>query len=309
MILMKFTVRLLLILGLLLLGPIPAGTGGAEQVEVETQIQALLGSTGVEFGVHVVLAGKGVLLSRNASVPRHAASAIKTAILVDLLRFRGDQLDQVPRGVEALLQVGTHPAFAGFLPEELARAREHLPGRTYLELARIMMGRTDAPNEVYNAACNVIMVKLGGPPAIARRLHDLDPALEGIDIHRYMQSWNGDGDNTATPEALVNLYSMTSSRSVPGLGAECVSTLRSLLLEDGDGGPGSIFGKVGTLYPEPMVRVHAGFQDRAGGDLVFAVMGEVSHPPAENPTERFVELMSVVDELARLCRDLAPSIR
>lgn len=298
--------RLLLIAGLLLIAPIPGGTGEGESLAVESQIRSLLGSDGVEFGVHVVLEGKGVLFSRNPGVPRHAASAIKTAILVDLLRFRGDQLDQVPPGVDALLQRGTHPAFSGFLAEELARAREHLPGRTFLELARIMMGRTDAANAVYNAACNVIMVKLGGPSAIARRLHALDPALQGIDIHRYMQSWNGDGDNTATPEALVNLYSMTASGSVPGLDTERVVILRALLLEDGDGGPGSTFGKVGTLYPDPMVRVHAGYLDREGGNLVFAVMGEVPHPPAEAPTEQFVELMSSVDEVARLCLDLAP---
>ena len=77
-------------------------------------------------------------------------------ILLDLFTTRGD-LDQIPVGLEALLRPGTHPAFNGFSAQALKSARAGLVGRTYMELARIMMGRTGADNQVYNAACNVIM--------------------------------------------------------------------------------------------------------------------------------------------------------
>jgi hypothetical protein len=178
-----------------------------------------------------------------------------------------------------------------------------------LELARIMMGRNPAGNEVYNAACNLIMVKLGGPEAITRRLHERDPALRGIDINRYMESWNADGDNRATPASLVALYSMASSGHVPGLDEAHVKIFRDLILESGDGGPGSVYEKTGTLYPTPMVRVRAGYVEREGANLTYAVMGEIPNHEAEDPGELFVRLMTAVDSVAVLCRGVSLSGR
>jgi len=261
---------------------------------------------GLQLGVEVTREGEGVLYRRGAEEARAAASAIKTAIALDLLEVLGDQLDEAPAGVEFLLTPDTHPAFRGFTDRQLAHCRSRLPGLSYLELARVMMGRTPAPAEVYNAACNILMVKLGGPAAINRRLHELDPLLGGIDINRYMETWNGDGDNRATPRSLVALYSMTSHGVVPGLDAERVAVLRELVLEEGNGGPGSVYEKGGTLFPVPMVRVHAGYVERPGRDLVYAVMGEIPDPPGDDPGDLFVEFMSAVDSVAVLCRACAP---
>jgi len=273
--------------------------------DLDDEIESLnLAEAGMELGIQVMLEGRGVIYSRAAAVPRSAASSIKTAIALDLFSFWGDQLDQVPIGLGSLLRPGTHPAFAGFTTEELDEVRTALMGKSYTELARIMMGRTGDSNAVYNAACNVIMVKLGGPEAIGDRLRSLDAAFADIHLDRYMQSWNGDGDNAATPEALVNLYSMTSSGHISGLAEKHLQTLRSLLREDPAGGPGQTFEKVGTLYPDPMVRVHAGYVEREAGNLVYAVMGEIPSATGRDPADDFAMLLSAVDQVARLCRDL-----
>jgi hypothetical protein len=291
------------VLAVLLFAPLVLGAG-LTRPDLDAAVSALAGDGG-QLGVLVVVEGKGVVVSRDPAVPRAAASAIKTAIAVDLLSVRGDLLDTVPAGVDALLRPGTHPAFRGFTPRELEEARAQLSGKTYRELARIMMGRTDAVNAVYNAACNLIMIKLGGPRAIGERIHALDPSLAGLDVNRYMQSWNGDGDNTATPEALVSLYRMAASGDVPGLDETGVQTLRAFLRRDGSGGPGTVYEKVGTLYPQPMVRVHAGYQHRDSGNLVYAVMGEIPKEGTGDEAERFARLMNAVDHVTEACLRLA----
>jgi hypothetical protein len=296
-----------LALALLMGGAVPeAGNPALSRLVLEIDSLDLY-RAGLELGVEVTVEGQGVLYRRGAGEARAAASAIKTAIALDLLAVLGEELQEVPSGVDFLLTSGNHPAFRGFTPEQLAHCRSRLPGLSYLDLARVMMGRTPAPAEVYNAACNVIMVKVGGPAAITRRLHELDPVLGGIDINRYMETWDGDGDNRATPRSLVALYSMTSHGIVPGLDGERVAILRELVLEVGDGGPGSVFEKGGTLFPVPMVRVHAGYVERPGRDLVYAVMGEIpAVEEGEDPGKLFLELMATVDSVAVLCRACAP---
>lgn len=303
--------RRLPIVILLLVGVAALPARANELGDLDSRIAALgFGEPDVKLGIEIAVEGQGVIYSRAPEEPRAAASAIKSAILLDLFLSMGDQLDQVPPGAEALLGFHGHPAFAGFSREELDRAQTQLAGRTYLELARIMMGRTDAGNDVYNAACNLIMVKLGGPGAITRRLVALDPGLAGIDINRYMEAWNGNGDNRATPEALVTLYRMALSGHVPGLDPAHMTLWRSLLLEEGDGGPGSRYEKLGTLYPEPMVRVHAGYQLREQGSVIYAVMGEIpTFPGGNDPAQRFVRLMNAVDTLTTTCLDLVPGGR
>jgi hypothetical protein len=294
---------LLGLLSILLLGGASPDVPDASLARLILEVDTLeLYGAGLELGVVVTQEGEGVLYRRGGEDPRAAASAIKSAIALDLLVVLGDRLEEVPVGVEFLLSPGNHPAFRGFTKEQLANCRDMLPGRSYLDLARVMMGRTPAPSDVYNAACNLLMVKLGGPVAITRRLHELDPLFRGIDINRYMENWNGDGDNRATPESLVALYSMTSHGFVPGLDPDRVETLRDLMLEAGDGGPGSVYEKTGTLFPVPMVRVHAGYVERPGRNLVYAVMGEIPVPGGGDPGDLFVEFMSAIDSVAVLCR-------
>jgi hypothetical protein len=139
---------------------------------------------------------------------------------------------------------------------------------------------------------------------VGGRLAALDPAFRGFSITRYMQQWKGDGDNRASPAALVALYRMAAAGRVPGLSAEGTALLRDLLLQEGDGGPGSVFEKDGTLFPRPMVRVHAGYQVREEGDLIYAVMAEVSEPSPQDPAGSFLELMNAVDAVAGAARAL-----
>jgi len=158
-----------------------APCGAAPATDWEKEIQRLgLECPGIQLGYEVVIEGKGVVKSRAPDVPRAAASAIKTAIALDLLGAHGMNMDEVLQGSESLLEPGTHPAMSGFTSEELAHCRTELAGRTYRDLLSIMMGGRATSNEAYNAACNLIMIKLGGPESITRRLHGLDPSLRGI---------------------------------------------------------------------------------------------------------------------------------
>ena len=270
----------------------------------EGEIKRLgLEASGVHLGMEVVIEGQGVVMSRAARVPRAAASAIKTAVALDLLSSHGRNMDDIVQGTESMLQPGMHPAMSGFSHENLAHCRTELSGKSYRDLLRVMMGRTGSSNEAYNAACNLIMIKLGGPESITRRLHALDPSLSGIVLNRYMEQWNGDGDNQATPEALVSLYRMTASGSVPGIEADALAELKDLLRRDEEADP--VYEKEGTLFPRPMVRVRAGYVEDGGRRLVYAVMGEVPDPASPASSDVFLRLMRGVDAMALQCRGLA----
>ncbi len=281
------------------------GTAARARALDDAVRRAGFGTNGLEVGLDVMVEGEGVLASRSAGTPRPAASAIKTAVALVLLADRATVLSEKPAGVELLLRAGVHPAFRGFSDDDLDDARAGLAGKSHLELAQVMMGRTGAANDVYNAACNILMIKLGGPRAIEARLHALDPAFRGFKIDHYMLTWNGDGDNRATPRALVALYRDIARGEVPGLDEERVQLLRDLVRESGDGSPGSVYEKPGTLYPRPMARVHAGYVERGTRDLVFAVMGEAAETPDEPPADTFVRLMAAVDSVAAACRRIA----
>ena len=290
------------VLVVLLLGIALAGPGRAGDAEgIGRAVDRLLAADrGLDLAVAVSVPGRDAPYGRHPEEPRPAASAIKSFIALDLLRQRGGELDTVPAGVEFLLIPGSHPAFDGFRPEGLAAARARLTGKTWLELAEVMMGRIPAGNETYNAACNVLMVKLGGPEAIDRRLADL--GFADVELDRYMFQWDGD-DNRVSPAALVRLYGAAAAGRVPGLDAAATGRFRALLLE-GEDAEGSRYGKTGTLYPRPMTRVRAGWYERGDADIVYAIMGTMAEGSVLPPPDAFVFLLAAVDTLAAMVRDV-----
>jgi len=145
------------------------------------------------------------------------------------------------------------------------------------------------------------MIDLGGPQAIGARIRALDPEFAGLDLNRYMLTWHHDGDNRVTPRVLVALYRAVAEGRFPGLDDAEVGRLRDLLRSHGDGGPGSRFEKQGTLYPDPMVRVQAGYVERGDRDLVYAIMGQMRGDLGLNEKGAFVGLLAAVDTLAAMC--------
>jgi hypothetical protein len=75
------------------------------------------------------------------------ASAIKTAILVEMFARFADALDRPPPGLDALLK-DDHPAIVHFGPEQRGEVRKALAGVPVRRLGGIMMGSVPASNVV-----------------------------------------------------------------------------------------------------------------------------------------------------------------
>jgi hypothetical protein len=280
---------------------LPGKAAEPPPAELRNAVQRLLdANTGLDLALGVALPDREVVFGHRLDESRPAASAIKAFVALDLLHQHPDRLEDIPAGIGFLLLPGSHPAFSGFRPEALSEARRDLEGLSWLDLARVMMGRDSANNETYNAACNLLMIKLGGPEAIDRRMKVL--GFEGVDLNRYMFQWDG-GDNRATPAVLLRLYTRAAAGSLVGLTPEGGEIFRSLLLE-GEDGQGKRYGKMGTLYPRPMIRVRAGWYERGGTDIVYAIMGTMDESTSAASADAFVFLLAAVDTLAAIVRDV-----
>ena len=275
----------------------------AERVLRESVAFLVNAKIGLDLGVEVYLAGHGTLFSREPQRAMATASAIKSFVALDLLREKGSDLEQVPN-LQRLLYPGSHPAFSGFTTLELESAREALHGLSYRELAEVMMGRTEHTNATYNVACNVLLYISGGLEAVQTRIRAAHPMFAQIQIDHYMYLWRNDGDNLASPHALVALYRMVSEGTAPGLDGDQGALFREWLLHEGDGGIGSRIGKRGTLFPSPMARIQAGYIERDDQDLVYAIMGEMRDVPGVDPSDAFVMLLAVVDTLTAIVEEL-----
>lgn len=255
---------------------------------------------GVDIGAWVYLENQGVLYERKPDRPMPAASAIKTFIALDFLQQRESRLDETFPEIDSLLH---HPAFRGFTAGGLAEAARQLSGKSYRYLAEVMMGADGKPVEVYNAACNLLLIDLGGPQAVSRRMHRLSPDFKGLDIHQYMEQWNGHGDNMVTPRSLAGLYLLLSRNAIPGASPEVHDQLRALLDRSAPG-EAPVFEKSGTLYPLPMARIRAGYLERPQADLVFALMGTMTNPGRLELPDAFVLLLASMDTLTTIIQEV-----
>lgn len=275
----------------------------AEKVLKEAVAFLMSAKIGLDLGVEVHLAGHGTLFAREPDRLMPTASAIKSFVALDLLLEHGDRLHEVPK-IKRLLYPGSHPAFSGFTKLELESARRDLNGMSYGELAEVMMGQTEHTNATYNIACNVLLYVSGGLEAVQNRVRAAHPLFSQIQIDHYMYLWHNNGDNLASPHALVGLYRMLSEGSVPGLTPDQVQLFRGWLRHEGDGGEGTRIGKRGTLFPSPMARIQAGYIERNDQDLIYAIMGQMQDMPGVDPSDAFVMLLAVVDTLTAICEEL-----
>ena len=87
--------------------------------------------------------------ARDADESRPAASAIKTAYLIELVDAYADRLDEPLDGIDELLEA-THPAVVHFDSGQREEVRRELTDATVREIAHDMIRGTGVSNVVYN---------------------------------------------------------------------------------------------------------------------------------------------------------------
>jgi hypothetical protein len=234
------------------------------------------------------------------------ASAIKTAILVELFACFADSLDQPPPGLDAILR-DDHPAISHLNAQQRGEIRKELSAVTVRRLGGIMMGSVPASNIVYNAAANMAIALLGGPGEATRMIRARDPAFGSIAVRRYMLAdRKATGDNEATPAALAAVLQRLSSRRVPGIKEVTVEDIRRVLLTKDDPRRGRIFLKDGDLASDPITCVRSGWTEKPGGGaVVFVVMLARDAPGAGTRDESHRELAATAGRLVETLLDAA----
>lgn len=235
--------------------------------------------------------------STEADAALPAASAIKTAILVELFARFADGLDRVPPGLADHLRDGS-PTIAHYAPEARAEARRELTGRTVRQLGGIMMEPIPASNAVYNAAASVNIALLGGPEATTRLIRSRDPAFEPIAVRRYMLADRTQtGDNTATPAALAAVFRRLADGHLAGLPDPGVAAIRASVLARDDA-RGRWLLKDGLLESDPIAVIRTGtLTPPTGPPRVFAVMLSRDRPDPRGRDAAIVHLQGAADRL------------
>ncbi len=175
-----------------------------EQAVAETESGS---ADSVEYSVWLGPPDGDVWYRHNTDVVRPAASAIKTAILIE---FFSEQIESLDQSFDALADIINSPESAAvrhFDTEQQAAARDELRDLTARQLAEAMIHKEHIEtNAAYNAAANVIIEYLGGPAALTERLHRRFPRADGLQIARYMLAdRQQNNDNLLTAESLATI--------------------------------------------------------------------------------------------------------
>jgi len=262
-----------------------------------------LGS-GVRTGVAVFpLEGAGGLrIAADAVLP--TASAIKTAIMVEMFaRFAGS-LDAPAPGLDAILR-DDHPAVAHFEAGGRDEIRAGLSGSSVRRIGRVMLGSEGASNLVYNAASNVAIALLGGPDETTRLIHGRSPGFESIMVRRYMLTDRmARGDNEATADGLAAVLRALAARELPGLDAATVEACRMAVEVSDDPVRGRRHFKNGSLDSTPITRVSSGWYERPEGPpVVYVVMLAQDDPGGVPSAEAAAKLEAQAHRVAESAVD------
>lgn len=225
----------------------------------------------------------------DAAMP--AASAIKTAYLVELFAAHAAGLDEALPGAATTLAGDGHAALAPFDAAARADARRDLGGASVRRAGEAMIRGRGVSNATYNVAANLVTASFGGPEALQGRIRARDPAFSGISVRRYMiADRTKPGDNEATPRALAAVLQRLAARKLPGVPPETVEAMRAVMLASEDPRRGRHFSKSGALDTDPLTRVRSGWVEKDGRATVYVVM--LSQPgPGARPRAKAGEAL------------------
>jgi hypothetical protein len=279
--------------------------------KTEKAVQAILAKHGgrVRAGIWVGGLAGADLYESGSGETLPTASAIKTAILIELFARFADALDQPPPGLDAVFR-DDHPAVAHFSPQQRDEVRKGLAGASVRRLGGIMMGSAAASNIVYNAAANVAIALLGGPGATTRSIGARDPAFATIAVRRYMLTDRKlTGDNVATPAALAAVLQRLASRRVTGITNSTVEDIRRAILTKDDPRGGKFFLKDGDLASDPVTCVRSGWLEKPGGEsTVLVVMLAQDKPDSLTPDQAHRDLAATAGRLTECLLDFITTL-
>jgi hypothetical protein len=277
----------------------------------EKAVQAILVKHGgkVRTGLWVGGPAGDALYENGSGETLPTASAIKTAILIELFARFADALDQPPPGLDALLR-DDHPAIAHFSPQQRDEVRKGLAGGSVRRLGGIMMGSVPASNIVYNAAANVAIALLGGPEEATRSIGARDPGFAPIVVRRYMLTdRKAKGDNVATAAALATVLQRLGSRRVNGIASSTLEDIRRAILAKDDPRRGRLFLKEGDLATDPVTCVRSGWTEKTGGGtVVFVVMLAQDKPASLTADQAHRDLAATADRLTECLLDASKTV-
>jgi hypothetical protein len=279
-----------------------------DRESTEKAVRAILAKHGgrARCALWVGGAAGDALYASGAGETLPTASAIKTAILVELFaRFAG-ALDQPPSGLDSILR-DDHPAIAHFSPQQRDEVRKSLAGVAVRRLGGVMVGSVPASNIEYNAAANVAIALLGGPAETSRSIGSRDPAFAPIAVRRYMLAdRKATGDNTATPAALAAVLQRLASRRIPGVAEATVEDIRRVVLVNDDPRRGMFHVKDGDLASDPITCVRTGWSESADGRaIIYVVMLAQDGPGARTREQSHGDLAATARLLTEFLLDAA----
>ena len=241
--------------------------------------------------------------AREAETWRPAASAIKTAYLVELFAARDGRLNMPLSTAAAVLRHDDHPAWKPFDEDDLDDIRNELGVGSTHRLGRLMIHGRGVSNAVYNAAANLATATLGGPEALTERIRRRWDKAPGFAVRRYMLGRRDvTGDNELVPSSLADVLQSLACETVPGASAAAVTEMRRVLFLESHPEFGDHYFKSGALTSEPMCRIASGFWEKDGQVIVYVVMGEQplaateDDPESEQAFERLSELVGEITE-------------
>jgi len=262
--------------------PVLLAAGLARGDSLAQQVQAALAAPGdpVQAGVWFGPASHEprYQLAADRAIP--AASAVKTAILIELFAAHAGHLDE-PLGTDAVLADDRHLALAPFSAAQRKEVRAGLWGASVRTVGAVMMGSHKASGTVYSAAANLAIASLGGPAETTARIAARDPRFTGVVIRRYMLAPRAPGDNLATPTALAAVLAAVATRELPGVDAATAAAIVQAMMQSTDPALGEHRSKEGDLDSDPMVVLKTGFYLRggAGPPLVYVVAAVLTGAP------------------------------
>lgn len=281
----RLPARLALLLLVACVSP-PRPAHRVDRTRIEREVARLLEAHGEPVQASLWLGdGRDALWSRDPDLAMPAASAIKTAFLIELFAEHHADLDAAPAEFATLTADASHPAFAHFAAPLRAEIVRELAHASVHRVGRAMIRGDGVSNGVYNAAANLTTAHLGGPAALTARIHARDPAFAAVHVRRYMLAARNSGDNEASAAGLAAVLQRIARGELAGVDGATLAAIRDVMRGNDHARFGVHWHKSGALDSTPITRVESGAFPIGGRPLVYVVMLSQRDPGTRSPAE------------------------